>query len=306
MISIIVPVSSLLLILCSLALNGLNIFSETESDHRAELLHRAMASYEVRERQLLAYTFTAQSAQLEFERHKLRNTIITKYEVVFVADEPYWKRIEQFGKPIAEELQRWDQALQEAQAKTRRENKERLRSPFRPTLDFPISHLIDDFDLQWKHRQRLHGRELELIVAMPKRMEGVSNPHAEYAHHFKMKLWLDTEEAEFVRIEAEVIQGSVPVHSPLHQHVIADAQGHAQWAREIRGEYQPGTFMAMEWSKIQDGVWLPSWFHEKLKEDAILDASPTPKTIPIRTPYEMEWMFSNYKKFHVDTRILPQ
>jgi hypothetical protein len=63
-------------------------------------------------------------------------------------------------------------------------------------------------------------------------------------------------------------------------------------------EYEPGTILGMEWTKINGEAWLPKSAHSKGKF----------RFLPARNsfPEEGEATYSDYKKFRVDTKVTPE
>jgi hypothetical protein len=62
--------------------------------------------------------------------------------------------------------------------------------------------------------------------------------------------------------------------------------------------YEPGTVLSIEWTKINGEVWLPKNGHIKGRF----------RLLPSRNVYpeEGEATYSDYKKFRVDTKVLPE
>ena len=149
----------------------------------------------------------------------------------------------------------------------------------------------------------MDGRGVEVIEALPKEEGPVAEPEEEYARHFKITLWVDPVECEIVRLKATVIEGAVVIA----QQLLSVSPGSETAAgRQIHDSIAPGSVLVEEWTKINHEAWLPKSIHMKITRETVLDLSLQPGSVPLSFAEEWIWTYSNYKKFRVDTHVVPQ
>ena len=165
----------------------------------------------------------------------------------------------------------------------------------------PIAQLPDEFRLRWRGQQLLDGHEVQVIEALPVDQPRPGSSDQEYARHFKMKLWVDADEAQIVRVESEVIRSLTLDQDLPHFSPDFKFSGVHTW----RFEYARGTTAAMEWTKVNDEAWLPKWTSWKTPKETVTALTPTKPAAPIHTRDQVTATYSHYKKFRVDTRVVP-
>lgn len=269
------------------------------------LARRAAANFKEREALHNDYTYLAHYVWSSFDlRGKRPRPSTADYEIVFLEGEPYMRQIKSNDQPLPPEEEKRQIALMEAFARARREAKSRPGGlpAFYKALEFPVAQLPDAFDLHAKGRQRLDGREVFVIEAIPKDKQEPAGPDQEHARHFKMKLWIDPEEAQIVKIESEVVKEIMVTNIPTAQGANANETPMVFESQRSRRLYKPGSIIGEEWTRLDDGAWLPKYSHAKIQERMWLqlpkaDSSPW---LEVR-----DCTYSGYKKFRVKTTIVP-
>jgi hypothetical protein len=116
------------------------------------------------------------------------------------------------------------------------------------------------------------------------------------AQAFLIKLWVDEKDREISKLEIKLI-----AEAKLFRTVLIVKAGGSE-AQKSAGDpnevYEPGTILGMEWTKINGEAWLPKSAHSKGKF----------RFLPARNifPEEGEATYSDYKKFRVDTKVVPE
>ncbi|HKE30819.1 MAG TPA: hypothetical protein VKD65_03775 [Candidatus Angelobacter sp.] len=266
-----------------------------------ELVRRAVANYKSRESQLENYTYLAHVARTEFDRNGKPNGQITGVdEIMMLEGAPYRRTVSLNGRPLSPEQEKQQQMLLEGEASARRAGYN--KHPVHNFFPAPIAQLPDEFRLRWRGWQFLDGHEVQVLEALPIDKQKPASSDQEYARHFKMRLWIDADEAQIVRVESEVIRSLTLDQDLPHFSPDFKFSGVHTW----RFEYARGTTVAMEWTKVNDEAWLPKWTSWKTPKETVTALTPTKPAAPIHSPAQGTATYSDYKKFRVDTRVVPK
>jgi hypothetical protein len=270
-----------------------------------ELVRRAAANFKAREDLRNDYTYLAHYVWSRSDlRGRRPRPSTADFEIVFLEGEPYMRQIRSNDQPLPPEEEKRQIAVMEAFARARRQAKSRPGGlpAFYTALKLPVAQLPDAFDLHVKGRQRLDGREVYVIEALPKANQNPADAGQEHARHFKMKLWVDPEEAQLVKIEGEVVKDIVVTGIPTLPGPMANETPMVFESQRIRRLYKPGSIIGEEWTRLDDGAWLPKHAHAKVQERIWLEL-PEANSSPWREVRDCT--YSGYKKFRVKTTILP-
>lgn len=219
------------------------------------------------------YTYTEHSKNINYDKSGKETLNFTDtYEIIFLEGAPYKKHVLHNEKPLSEKEQRVEDKKLADVAKARREQKEK-HSLFHASFqfEFPLDNLAAHFDTKSHGSEGLDGRNNLLFTAVPKSEDPAALKQA--AHDgtaWEMKFWVDEHDGVFRKIEGKVI------------------------AEGMR--YEKDTVVTYEWKKVNDEAWLPVrfWFKGKVRY-MIHDI-----------PAEAEQTYSDYKKFHADTKVIAQ
>ena len=269
------------------------------------LVRRAAANFKGREDLRKDYTYLAHYVWSSSDpRTKRPRPSSADFEIMFVEGEQYMRQIRYNDQPLPPEQEKRQISLMEAFARARREAKSRAGGlpAFYTALELPIAQLPDAFDLHIKSRQRLDDLEVFVLEAIPKDNQEPADADPEHARHFKMKLWIDPEEAQIVKIEGEVVKEIVVSGVPTVRDPMENETPPVFESQQSRYLYKPGSFIGEEWTKLGDGVWLPKHVHAKIQERIWLDL-PSANSSPWREVSDC--IYSGYKKFRVKATIVP-
>ena len=278
---------------------------KAEASSMVELVRSAVANYKARQAQRNDYTYLERVVRTEFDRNGKPNGQITgTYEIMFLKGAPYRRLLRINDEPPRPELEKLEQQLLEAEARMREAGKGDYQ-PVRTSFFAPVDQLMEGFRLHWRGRQVLNGRDVQMIEAVPDDKHLPSSPKQDYARHFRMKVWIDTKEAQIVRVESRVAGESVAIDQDgigfFQDRSSPDVQIHSQ---KFRVEVARGTASDMEWTKVNDEAWLPSRSYWNTRKMTVTNIPSEQKPLSIRV--ELTCSYSDYKKFRVNTRIAPE
>ncbi|HLK09699.1 MAG TPA: hypothetical protein VKV30_17235 [Candidatus Angelobacter sp.] len=268
-----------------------------------ELVRRAATNYKGREVLRNDYTYMAHYVRSSFDSRTSRPRSSTAdFEILFIEGEQYMRQIRYNDQPLPREQEKRQIVLMEAFARARREAKSKAGGlhSFYTALELPVAQLLDDFDLHIKGRQRLDNREVYVLEALPKANQDPADADLDHARHFKMKLWIDPEEGQIVKIEGEVVKEIVATGVPTFRDPIENETPVFESQRS-RYLYEPGSLIGEEWTRLGDGVWLPKHVHAKIQERIWLDL---PNANSSRWREVSDCTYSGYKKFRVKATIV--
>ncbi|GIU77357.1 MAG: hypothetical protein KatS3mg005_0595 [Bryobacteraceae bacterium] len=203
------------------------------------------------------------------------------YDVIVIDGEPYEKLIAKDGKPLSESEARKEQEKLDRELARRRaerpdqrarrlsEQEKRRREGREFAREIP-----DAFTFRLAGQETLEGRPVWVIEAEPKPGYKGKAKRADLLSKFRGKLWIDQQDFQWVRVEAETI---APVRFG--------------W---ILAKLDPGAKMTFEQRRVHGEVWLPS--QARMRLDARLAL-----VRKLRAEVEVTWR--DYRKFQTDSRI---
>jgi hypothetical protein len=244
-------------------------------------------SVEIDHRNLeLVRNYTCQQRTVEKHLGKngeAKSTEIRTYDVSFYYGELYSRLIQKDDKPLsAEDKKKEDEKLEKFLAKLRNqsdEDREKHLAKEKKEREQDrafLKDMINAYDFRLVGEENVGGVDAWVIEATPRKDFHPTQPHADILSKIKGKLWIEKNNYNWVKAEAESIEtisfGLFLVR--IHK----------------------GSHLAFEQAHVNEEVWLPRRFYINggarlalLKNEAV----------------EQEDTFSNYKKFVTSTRILP-
>jgi hypothetical protein len=279
---------------------------ERDSIDIQDLVRRAVANHKARKPLQNDYTYLAHVVRSFFDvRTKPSSPVSGDYEVMFIEGEPYMRLIRVNDRPLSPDEEKRERLMREAFAKARREAKSKPGglSPYYTALELPIALLADQYGLHSRGQQRLDGRDVQVIEALPRDRQPPANAEEEHARHFKMRLWIDAAEAQIVKIDGEIVRDVMVTDIPIISDPIANGAAVVSESKQIQFLYKRGTTMSMEWTKFSDGAWLPKRTRSRAKYRLWLGL-PNSNSSSDWLDWH-DWTYSDYKKFRVKSTILP-
>jgi hypothetical protein len=221
---------------------------------------------------------------LNFDKNgKVTSDESVKFENVFVEGLPYRRKIEENGKPLsgkeaeAEEI-RYEQAVEQRRNLSLEDKRRGLHLTLHSYRTMPSCCLLTLFENRVVRHETLDGRDTVVVESVPKADAKPANANEKSALNWKQTSWIDVEDAMPVRYDAEKLNDD----------------GRTAKGETIRYDFVRLIDVPANKDHPESAVWLlrhvTSNFRFKM-----LWVSNTGTT-------EQTW--SNFKKFHVDMRLL--
>ena len=203
------------------------------------------------------------------------------YDVMVIDGEPYAKLVAKDGKPLSESEARKEQEKLDRELARRRsedpgerarrlsEQEKRRRQEWEFMQEVPAA-----FTFRLAGQEMIEGRPVWVIEADPKPGYKGRAKRADLLARFRGKLWIDQQDYQWVRVEAETI---APVRFG--------------W---ILAKLDPGARLTFEQRRVHDEVWLPSRARMQLAGRLALVR---------KLNVETEVVWREYRKFQTDSRI---
>jgi hypothetical protein len=229
------------------------------------------------------YTWTARRVERHLESDgRVKSEKSEAWETVVLYDEPHRKFTERNSKPLtAEELRKQQEKLDKEVAKLRDEtpqqkqhrlaSEEKAREKDREFL----LEIPEVYNLRIEREEKIEGRPVWVISATPKAGYRPKRSDAKDLLKIKGTLWIDQAEYQWVRVEAESIDTFT--------------------FGIFLGRINPGAKLRFEQTRVNDEIWLP-------KRSFI---SGTGRIVGKKIVLEEEVTWSNFRKFRVESNIIP-
>jgi len=204
-----------------------------------------------------------------------------KYENVFVEGLPYRRKVEQNGKPLAgkaaeEEEKRYEKAVAERRSMSLQQKRGLLH--WETHFSLPLCCLTTLFENRAVRHELLNGRDTIVIESVPKPGAISANDSEKGALNWKQTTWIDALDAMPARFEAELL---------------AD-HGHMLKGMVVQIGFERIVDTPASADKPEMAVWLA---HQATSRGPAKVLWTQVSMITTQT-------WSNYKKFHVDIRLL--
>jgi hypothetical protein len=234
----------------------------------------------------LARNYTCQQREVtkQLGSHgEVKSTEIKTWDITVLYGEPYSRLIEKDDKPLsAKEEQKEEEKLdkfinkrkneseeerQKRQAKEKKEREEE-RAFLRDVVNAYDFHIVGE--------EAVDGRDAWVIEATPRKDFHPTQPHADILPKIQGRIWIDKQDYNWVKAEAEAI----------------DTISFGLFIARIH----KGSRFSFEQVRLNNEVWLMRRFYLNGSARVLLFKNEA---------LEQEDTFSNYKKFTTATKILP-
>lgn len=204
-----------------------------------------------------------------------------KYENIALEGLLYRRKVEQNGKPlsgkeVAAEQARYNKAVAERRAMTPAQKRLSLHRSYNFSL--PLAYLATLFDNRALRREQLNGRDTLVVESTPKADAKPANDAEKSSLDWKETTWIDIADAMPARFEAEQLVD--------------------------KKQFLKGLTIQMDDVRIVDAAGVngasakPIWLLNRTV------ARGQFKMMWIKVSYVTEQSWSNFKRFHVDMRLL--
>lgn len=209
---------------------------------------------------------------------KVKSRHVRRYEVYFVETRPVKRLVTLDGAPLG----RKEQAAEDLKAQTRAKAIVEGRTlSEQPGVRIRLSSLAESVDFKTVGREARNGRNTLVFDFEPKTGSGAGN----------------TREAWAFDAVAKILTGQLRIDETDRRVVQLEAHNSSGQKASVSTGVKLGTIvLAMEFSPVSDGVWLPLKVVSVVSGRAFLF-----KTFRIR----QTTIYSNYRRFRVDTEERP-
>ena len=231
------------------------------------------------------YTWLGRSTERRFDSDgKVKSTEASAWETVVLGGEPYRRMLERNGQTLTPaERQKQQDKLDKSAARLARETPEEKRrraaayeARRRKERDF-LREIPGAYDLRLEGQAQVNGHNTWVISGTPRAGYQAKDREAKALLKIRGKLWVDQSSYQWVRLEAETTE---TISFGL-----------------FLARVSPGSKLVFEQSRsAADDLWLPKRLYIK-------GAGRIALVKKIAMDQEITW--SNYRKFQVDSKIIP-
>jgi hypothetical protein len=227
------------------------------------------------------YTWVEYWHNLNFDKNGKKTVDESaKYENVFVEGLPYQRKVEQNGKPLTgkaarKEEQRYEKAVDERKHMTLDQQRGFFHRTFHTGM--PLDYLTTLFDNHVTGEVMLNGRKTLVVESTPKPDARPANAQEKTALSWKETTWIDEQDDIPAQIETVALQNVA--------HMMKGMKFRITWERLDPSADDPS----------QQPVWVVK---QSVGQGHI-------QWLVFGGDAKTEQDYSDYKKFHVDVRLLP-
>jgi hypothetical protein len=239
-----------------------------------ELLKRVVANLKANDLKSQSYTFTEDYHNINYDKKlKTRLDETAKYETVFIEGTAYKRKIEENGKPLSGRLAEEEEKKYQATVAERRwMNSELKQTPIQREYRLP------SFYEQWPNlfhaarhgEEMVAGRQVLKIILTPRSDVQPESDAQRDALQTSIQLWIDKADEHPLRMKREYLRDGIYM---------------------LRG----GT-VELFWQKDANGTYLLTQALTHYRAKYFWET----------VTGETDQQFSNYKRFVVDVRVIPE
>lgn len=215
---------------------------------------------------------------------KVKKRSVETWDITWIEGSPYRRLVARNDRPLSPAEQKAeedklrssnDQRRQESSAERARRLAEWQRRQDRQRE--PLKELPDAFNFTLRGEEQLDGRPVYCIDAMPRPGFKPKSQLANFFPKVKLRLWIDQQDGQGVKVEMDTL----------------DTISFGGFLVRL----SKGTRLTIEQTRVNDEVWLP-------KHVTLFAAARVLLLKSINR--DMDFSFSDYKKFEVDSRVVAQ
>jgi len=249
-----------------------------------ELVRRSIAQDQLDWVRMKDYTWQAHSVEKSLDPHgRVQSTKRETWETLMLDGQPYRRTLERDGRPLSPEEQRSEQkrldretrrltAEAPAEKQRRLEEAEKRR---RREFAF-LSEIPELFDLRFEGDSTVDGRSVWVVSGAPRPGAKAKSGDAKMLLKVRGRMWIDKATHQWARVEAETTDT-------------------ISWGLFL-ARLNAGAKMIFEQTEVSSELWFP--------KRLLLNGSGRVGLVKrLAQDEEIEW--SNYRKFSVDSKIVP-
>ena len=230
------------------------------------------------------YTCTQRQVIKYLDKHgNVKSTEIKTYDINYYYGEFYPRLVQVNDRPLSEkEQKKEDEKLEKFLAKHRKESEEdrekrrRKQQKEREEGRAFVRDVVNAYDFRIVGDDRVSGEDAWVIEATPRKEFQPTQPHADMLKKMKGRIWIEKNEYNWVKVEAEAI----------------DTISFGLFLFRIH----PGSRFVLENTHINNELWAISRLY--------INGSARIALLKNQSA-EQDEVFSNYKKFSTSVTILP-
>lgn len=234
----------------------------------------------------LARNYTCQ--QREVFKHlgshgEVKSTEVKTWDITVLYGEPYSRLIQKDDQPLSEkdekkEEEKLDKFLEKRKNESEqdREKREAKEKKEREEQRAFLRDVVNAYDFRIAGSETIDGRDAWVIEATPRNDFHPTQPHADILPKIKGKVWIDKQDYNWVKAQAEAI----------------DTISFGLFIARVH----KGSEFSFEQVHLNNEVWLLRRFYLNASARILIFKNES---------IEQEDTFSNYKKFVTGTKILP-
>ena len=231
------------------------------------------------------YTWVGRSRDRHFDAHnQVTSDHQEAWEIYILDGLPFTRMIERDGKPLPPEEQRKQQQKLDKDTarleKSSPEEKQRRAAEFEKSRRRERAFLLeipDAFDLRLEGSDTVDGQDVWVVSGVPKPGYRAKSREGAALAKIHGKMWIEKAGYQWVRVEAET---TATISFGL-----------------FLARLNPGARLELEQTRINDELWLP-------KREYMIGKGRIALLKRIAEDEEITW--TDYKKFQVDSRIVPR
>ena len=232
-----------------------------------------------------SYTFLERQEQRDLDSGgKLKKTESSTFDVTLLEGSPYRRLVARNDKPLSSADQRKEEEkLQKSIADRRRETPEQRRQRIadwehkKQKQREPLKELPDAFTFKLAGEEALNGGVAYVIEGNPKPGYRPKSQSTAFFPKVKLRLWIDKQDYQWVKVDLESLD------------TISFGGFLVRLAR--------GSQVTIENARVNNEVWLP--------KRANIRGSVRIALVKVMRG-ELDYTFSDYKKFQTDSRVVTQ
>jgi hypothetical protein len=254
------------------------------SQDAREIVRRSVELDQANWLRMADYTWVGRSRERHFDSHnRVTSDHQEAWETIVLDGEPFRGTLERDGKPLAAgEQRKQQQKLDKATARMENETpeqKQRHAADYEKTRrrerEF-LKEIPDAYDFRFEGNDKVDGHDVWIVSGVPKPGYRAKSRDGAALLKIRGKMWIDKTGYQWVRLEAQTTE---TISFGL-----------------FLARLNPGAALVLEQTRINDEVWLP-------KREYLSGSGRIGLVKRVAEDQEITW--SDYKKFRVDSKVIP-
>jgi hypothetical protein len=249
-----------------------------------EIVRRSVEADQRNTRLAKNYTYQERIVEKRLDKNgRPRKQDIKTYDISILYGEPYRRLLQRDDRPLkGDEAKKEEEKLNKFIAKYKNESPQdrerRLAEADKKREDQRAfaREIVDAYSFRLLGEEQVDGRGVYVIEAIPRPDFRPKQPHADLLSKFRGKMWIDKNEYQWVKMQAEAI----------------DTVSFGLFLFRLHR----GSSIHFEQTRVNEEIWLPR--HVSVSVSARV-------ALMMNAAIEQETTFSNYRKFTTDSRLLP-